>query len=76
MNNFLIPRFSRACSFGLHVVQVIGGIDDQIPSLPITTGVQILTYSKLLSQVATCPSLSSCHYDFVATLLWFSGRVY
>lgn len=31
--------------------QVVGGIDDQIPSLPSTTGVQVVTYSKLLSQV-------------------------
>lgn len=38
-------------SFAFLNKQVVGGIDDQIPSLPSTTGVQVVTYSKLLSQV-------------------------
>ncbi|CAN0856680.1 Long chain acyl-CoA synthetase 7, peroxisomal [Linum grandiflorum] len=34
----------------VRVIVVVGGIDDQIPSLPSSTGVQVVTYSKLLSQ--------------------------
>ena len=32
-------------------MQVVGGIDEQMPSLPSTTGVEVVSYSKLLSQV-------------------------
>lgn len=38
-------------SFSFIIIQVVGGIDDQIPSLPSSTGVKVVTYSKLLSQV-------------------------
>ncbi|KAL8105143.1 hypothetical protein AgCh_029074 [Apium graveolens] len=34
----------------LGIQKVVGGIDDQIPSLPSTTGVEIMSYSKLISQ--------------------------
>ncbi|KAK1380085.1 Long-chain-fatty-acid--CoA ligase [Heracleum sosnowskyi] len=34
----------------VRVIVVVGGIDDQIPSLPSTTGVEIMSYSKLISQ--------------------------
>lgn len=34
--------------------QVVGGIDDQMPSLPSTTGVEVVSYSKLLNQVIAC----------------------
>ncbi|CAK7327014.1 unnamed protein product [Dovyalis caffra] len=34
----------------VHLIVVVGGIDDQMPSLPSSTGVQVVTYSKLLSQ--------------------------
>jgi hypothetical protein len=38
-------------SSAFHYTQVVGGIDDQIPKLPSSTGVEVVTYSKLLSQV-------------------------
>lgn len=38
-------------SFAFSFVQVVGGIDDQMPSLPSSTGVKVISYSKLLSQV-------------------------
>ena len=38
-------------SFPFDIMQVVGGVDDQIPSLPSSTGVKVVTYSKLLSQV-------------------------
>jgi hypothetical protein len=41
------------------VAHVDGGIDDQIPKLPSSTGVEVVTYSKLLSQVIMCSSLST-----------------
>ncbi|CAL1396821.1 unnamed protein product [Linum trigynum] len=34
----------------VRVIVVVGGIDDQMPSLPSSTGVQVVTYSKLLTQ--------------------------
>ena len=58
MNVHLVPWFCNfffflalVISFAFLNKQVVGGIDDQIPSLPSTTGVQVVTYSKLLSQV-------------------------
>lgn len=50
--------FAIKCSFTKQVhnaffvcIQVVGGIDDQIPSLPSSDGVQIISYTKLFSQV-------------------------
>jgi len=40
-------------------MQVVGGIDDQIPSVPSSNGVQIITYSKLLNQVILLLSVST-----------------
>jgi len=40
-------------------MQVVGGMDDQIPSVPSSTGVQIVTYSKLLNQVILLLSVST-----------------
>ncbi|XP_016647754.1 PREDICTED: long chain acyl-CoA synthetase 6, peroxisomal [Prunus mume] len=34
----------------VRLIVVVGGIDDRIPSLPSSTGVKVVTYSKLLSQ--------------------------
>ena len=50
-NNMYQWYKSKNISFVFLNKQVVGGIDDQIPSLPSTTGVQVVTYSKLLSQV-------------------------
>ncbi|KAH9682769.1 Long chain acyl-CoA synthetase 6 (peroxisomal) [Citrus sinensis] len=58
----------------VRLIVVIGGIDDQIPSLPITTGVQILTYSKLLSQGrSNLQPFSPPKPDDVATICYTSG---
>ncbi|XP_030974963.1 long chain acyl-CoA synthetase 6, peroxisomal-like isoform X1 [Quercus lobata] len=58
----------------VRLIVVVGGIDDQIPSLPSTTGVQVVTYSKLLSQGRSnlqpfCPPKP----DDVATICYTSG---
>uniref|UniRef100_A0A2P2JSE9 Uncharacterized protein n=1 Tax=Rhizophora mucronata TaxID=61149 RepID=A0A2P2JSE9_RHIMU len=34
----------------VHLIVVVGRIDDQITSLPSSTGVTVVSYSKLLSQ--------------------------
>lgn len=48
---FYYISFKVMLSFSFIIIQVVGGIDDQIPSLPPSTGVKVVTYSKLLSQV-------------------------
>ncbi|KAI4342756.1 hypothetical protein MLD38_027341 [Melastoma candidum] len=58
----------------VRIIVVVGGIDEQIPSLPNTTGVQILSYSKLQSQGQKnlhpfCPPKP----DDVATICYTSG---
>ncbi|CAN1280311.1 Long chain acyl-CoA synthetase 7, peroxisomal [Linum perenne] len=58
----------------VRVIVVVGGIDDQIPSLPSSTGVQVVTYSKLLSQGRSnlhqfCPPKP----EDVATICYTSG---
>lgn len=50
-------------------------MDDQIPSVPSSTGVQVITYSKLLNQVILFFSVSNivdfmeqyivCSYDII-----------
>ncbi|XP_054806364.1 long chain acyl-CoA synthetase 6, peroxisomal-like [Prosopis cineraria] len=58
----------------VRLIVVVGGIDDQIPSLPSSAGVEIMTYSKLLNLG------SSNHMPFhppkpddVATICYTSG---
>ncbi|KAK2980893.1 hypothetical protein RJ640_011367 [Escallonia rubra] len=58
----------------VRLIVVVGGVDDQIPSLPSTTGVEVITYSKLLSQGQRnlqpfCPPKP----DDVATICYTSG---
>ncbi|XP_022138276.1 long chain acyl-CoA synthetase 6, peroxisomal-like [Momordica charantia] len=58
----------------VRLIVVVGGLDDQIPSLPSSTGVQVLTYASLLSQGSSniqpfCPPKS----DDIATLCYTSG---
>lgn len=43
--------FQVMCFLSLVITQVVGGIDEQIPSLPSSTGVKVVTYSTLLNQV-------------------------
>lgn len=51
--------WSWAFSFAFPLKQVVGGMEDQMPSLSSSTGVQVITYSKLLSQVI---DILSCRY--------------
>ncbi|KAF9673918.1 hypothetical protein SADUNF_Sadunf10G0073800 [Salix dunnii] len=56
------------------LIVVVGGIDDQMPSLPSSTGVQVVTYSKLLCQGQSslqpfCPPKP----DDIATICYTSG---
>ncbi|XP_062177485.1 long chain acyl-CoA synthetase 6, peroxisomal-like [Alnus glutinosa] len=58
----------------VRLIVVVGGIDDQIPKLPSSTGVEVVTYSKLLSQGRSnlqpfCPPKP----DDVATICYTSG---
>ncbi|GLU08851.1 hypothetical protein SLE2022_257360 [Rubroshorea leprosula] len=70
--NSLLSFLSEIPSVSLIVV--VGGIDDQVPSLPSSTGVQVITYSKLLSQGRSnlqpfCPP----EPDDIATICYTSG---
>ncbi|XP_062108388.1 long chain acyl-CoA synthetase 6, peroxisomal-like isoform X1 [Humulus lupulus] len=58
----------------VRLVVVVGGIDDQIPSLPSSTGVQVISYSKLLSQGRSNPQpFCPPKPDDVATICYTSG---
>lgn len=70
--NMLLSFLSEIPSARLIVV--VGGIDDQMPSLPSSTGVQVVTYSKLLSQGRS--SLQHFHPpkpEDIATICYTSG---
>ncbi|WCJ23723.1 long-chain acyl-CoA synthetase 6 [Euphorbia peplus] len=58
----------------VRLIVVVGGMDDQLPSLPSPTGVKIITYSKLLSQGRSsiqpfCPPKP----EDIATICYTSG---
>lgn len=58
----------------VRVIVVVGGIDEDLPSLPPTSGVKILSYLKLLSEGRSnlqpfCPPTS----DDIATICYTSG---
>lgn len=58
----------------VRLIVVVGGIDEQIPSLPSSTGVKVVTYSTLLNQGRSslqpfCPPKS----DDIATICYTSG---
>ncbi|KAK7253170.1 hypothetical protein RIF29_37662 [Crotalaria pallida] len=58
----------------VRLIVVVGGMDDQIPSLPSSTGVKVITYSKLLNQGRSnlqpfCPPKP----DDIATICYTSG---
>ncbi|XVF63164.1 hypothetical protein PTKIN_Ptkin09bG0066500 [Pterospermum kingtungense] len=56
------------------LVVVVGGLDNEVPSLPSSSGVQVVTYSKLLSQGRS--NLQPFHppkSDDVATICYTSG---
>ncbi|KAK9289045.1 hypothetical protein L1049_017516 [Liquidambar formosana] len=58
----------------VRLIVVVGGMDDSMPSLPSTSGVEVVSYSKLLSQGRSnlqpfCPPKP----DDVATICYTSG---
>ncbi|XP_050218183.1 long chain acyl-CoA synthetase 6, peroxisomal-like isoform X2 [Mercurialis annua] len=58
----------------VRLIVVVEGMDDQMPSLPSSTGVQVITYSKLMSQGRSnlqpfCPPKP----EDVATICYTSG---
>ncbi|XP_041011102.1 long chain acyl-CoA synthetase 6, peroxisomal-like [Juglans microcarpa x Juglans regia] len=58
----------------VRLIVVVGGIDDQIPKLPSSTGVEVVTYSKLLSQGrSNLQPFYSPKPDDVATICYTSG---
>ncbi|CAL5392908.1 unnamed protein product [Camellia sinensis] len=70
--NILLSFLSEIPS--VHLIVVVGGIDEQMPSLPSSTGVEVISYSKLLSQGRSslqpfCPPKP----DDVATICYTSG---
>ncbi|KAA8548618.1 hypothetical protein F0562_000302 [Nyssa sinensis] len=70
--NILLSFLSEIPS--VRLIVVVGGVDDQIPSLLSTTGVEVVSYSKLLSQGCSnlqpfCPPKP----DDVATICYTSG---
>ncbi|CDO99032.1 unnamed protein product [Coffea canephora] len=58
----------------VRLIVVVGGVDNRIPTLPSTTAVEVVSYSKLLSQ-----GLSNLHPfcppnpDDIATIMYTSG---
>ncbi|XP_028108945.1 long chain acyl-CoA synthetase 6, peroxisomal-like isoform X1 [Camellia sinensis] len=70
--NILLSFLSEIPS--VHLIVVVGGIDERMPSLPSSTGVEVISYSKLLSQGRSslqpfCPPKP----DDVATICYTSG---
>ncbi|XAR54657.1 Long-chain-fatty-acid--CoA ligase [Bertholletia excelsa] len=58
----------------VHLIVVVGGFDEQMPSLPSTTGVELVSYSKLLSQGHINPQpYRPPRPDDIATICYTSG---
>ncbi|OIV95005.1 hypothetical protein TanjilG_22202 [Lupinus angustifolius] len=58
----------------VRLIVVVGGIEDQIPSLPSSTGVQVITYSKLLNQGrSNLQPFRPPKPDDIATICYTSG---
>ncbi|CAI9776320.1 unnamed protein product [Fraxinus pennsylvanica] len=58
----------------VHLIVVVGGIDSQMPSLPSVIGVEVISYSKLLSQgLSSLESFCPPRPDDVATVCYTSG---
>ncbi|KAH6821639.1 long-chain acyl-CoA synthetase 7 [Perilla frutescens var. hirtella] len=58
----------------VHLIVVVGGVEGQMPSLPSTTGVEIISYSQLHSEglsslLPFCPPIS----NDIATICYTSG---
>ncbi|KAK1430041.1 hypothetical protein QVD17_12510 [Tagetes erecta] len=70
--NVLLSFLSEINS--VRIVVVVGGIDEHLPSLPATSGVQLISYSKLISQghsnlKPVCPPKA----NDIATICYTSG---
>ncbi|KAE9455791.1 hypothetical protein C3L33_12301, partial [Rhododendron williamsianum] len=58
----------------VRLIVVVGGIDEHLPSLPSTTGVEVLSYSKLLGEGRSSPQpFCPPKPDDVATICYTSG---
>ncbi|XP_061376488.1 long chain acyl-CoA synthetase 6, peroxisomal-like isoform X1 [Gastrolobium bilobum] len=58
----------------VRLIVVVGGMDDQISSLPSSAGVQVITYSKLLNQgLSNLQPFFPPKPDDVATICYTSG---
>ncbi|CAH2056726.1 unnamed protein product, partial [Thlaspi arvense] len=55
--NILLSFLSEIPSVRLLVV--VGGIDEKLPSLPSNTGVEVISYLKVLNEVISCLRMSS-----------------
>lgn len=44
----------------MHLSQVVGGMDEHLPSLPQAAGVKLISYSKLLNQVKSASFFECC----------------
>nr|GLL43724.1 long chain acyl-CoA synthetase 6, peroxisomal-like [Ipomoea trifida] len=58
----------------VQLIVVVGGVDGKIPSLPASTGVEVISYSKLLAQgLDNLQPFSSPNPNDVATICYTSG---
>ncbi|KAK6139061.1 hypothetical protein DH2020_027184 [Rehmannia glutinosa] len=58
----------------VHLIVVVGGVEGQIPSLPSTTGVEVISYSKLHSEgLSSLQPFRAPTSDDVATICYTSG---
>ncbi|KAL3812656.1 hypothetical protein ACJIZ3_013924 [Penstemon smallii] len=58
----------------VHLIVVVGGVDGQMPSLPLTTGVKIISYSKLYSEgLNNIQPFCAPTSDDVCTICYTSG---
>ncbi|KAL5070157.1 hypothetical protein RYX36_021044 [Vicia faba] len=70
--NSLLSYLSEIPS--VRLIVVVGGIDDQIPSLPSSDGVQIISYTKLISQGrSNLQPFRPPKPDDIATICYTSG---
>ncbi|XP_057476012.1 long chain acyl-CoA synthetase 6, peroxisomal [Actinidia eriantha] len=70
--NILLSFLSEIPS--VRLIVVVGGTDEQMPSLPSTTGVEVISYSKLLSEGRSRPHpFCPPKPDDVATICYTSG---
>lgn len=58
----------------VRLIVVVGGMDENLPSLPATAGIKLMSYSKLLNQGrASLQPLCPPNPDDVATICYTSG---